>query len=128
MRNDHMTDGGDSGSPEGQAESELRAVEAQLGDQSEPGAGGEEKPRMPTVDFVRPAVELIANTLAGKKVEKADIDVCAQAYADVLDYYFPEGIGHPVIAALLVTGVMYGKYRTVEPEQSPGATPAHASA
>lgn len=123
------------GASDAEAHAALDQIESEVGADAGPGISGDSpdqpKAPFPTIRITRPAVQVILkNSFPGKKIDAEDVEMLAQVYADVLDYYFPAGVGHPVIAALLVTGIVVGKYYESAPkaEKNPGAEPAHAAA
>jgi hypothetical protein len=119
-------------SAETQANSEFDQIQSEIGGGDNPGdsAANPEKPAMPTINLVRPALVMVCKTaFPGKTVADSDIEQCAQAYADLLDYYFPGGVlGHPAFVAALLTSNLYMKYHEPKPEKTPEGQASNASA
>ena len=73
--------------------------------------GGEPpSPEIPTADLVRPLVQLVCGTVAPAwKISKGEQDTLTDAYAAVIDKYFPGGLSMgPEVGALLVTAAIIG--------------------
>lgn len=57
----------------------------------------EAPPGIPTKEIIKPALLMVSTTLFGGLAPKEDqLDLCAQAYGDLLDYYFPDGLNGPL--------------------------------
>lgn len=101
-------------------------------------------PEMPTILIVKPALVMVCKTIFAEKISDEDMTECAQAYADALDHYFPDGLlNHPLAPPLLLTAGLFMNYQTKfaakqenkpvepgevseEPQDGPGAAPEKA--
>jgi hypothetical protein len=115
--------GGAPGNADQEAASILAGVEDEHGAHSPENSDnspGQQVPSLPTVEIVRPAVVMLCETFfPGKKIAPVHMEACVKSYAAVIDYYFPGGVSHPVIAAVLATGILWITYREPKPEKEP---------
>lgn len=83
-------------------------------------------PTIPTAELVRPALDLVCASIAPAwEITKEEKAALSDAYAAVLDKYFPDGIAAgPEVAAIIITagviGPRLGKPRKAEAAPAPG--------
>lgn len=100
----------------------LDQIEAEAaGDEIPPGETMPEQAGPETAELIAPIVQLATSALAPNwHIQKAESDALAEAYADVLDKYFPDVGSHfgVELNALLITAAIFtpriGKPRFVE--------------
>lgn len=106
---------------------DLAGLELLADDMGEPGIPGAEPesvpepPAIPTKDLVIPLVSLVCGSLAPAwEITEGEQGQLAEAYAAVVDKYFPDGLHMgPEIGALMITAAIVlprlGKPMQVEP-------------
>ena len=106
-----------------QVETETEGAPGEVKNYDQPGEG-QEPPGPPTSELLRPVVELVHVSLAPAwAILPEQKDAISQAYADVLDKYFPGGLGNfgPELTALMVTAAVVlpnmGQPRYQEPPE-----------
>ncbi|MBL1277456.1 MAG: hypothetical protein COB30_015350 [Ectothiorhodospiraceae bacterium] len=114
---------------------DLAGLELLADDMGEPGIPGSEPepvpepPAIPTKDLINPLVSLVCGSLAPAwEITEGEQSQLAEAYAAVVDKYFPDGLPMgPEIGALMITAAIVlprlGKPMQVEPEPEPEGKP-----